>query len=213
MFKIKNYKKTLFISVFTLICILLHFVFPTNNFAQKITSVFIFLFILPLSFGKIIEKKQPKHFGLTIGDWKKGLLFSIISLAISFLILFFLFKFNAFQENYSITKLYGQNFMLFVFYEFLIIGSLYFCFSFFFNGFILLSLRENIGLISPLVSFIIFLIFMFFDGSLTWLFSFMFLNIFLGGFIALKSNSLLYPVISGIIFQLIADSLVIKFFN
>ena len=80
MLKLKDYKKTLTTLAFALACLLLYFVFPTQDVSQGITSLVIFFVIIPLIFGKIIEKRDWKNLGLTIGDWKKGLLFYAVYL-------------------------------------------------------------------------------------------------------------------------------------
>jgi len=213
MLNVRKYKEIILILTFSLICLLLYFIFPTQGFSQKITSLVIFFVIFPLLFQKVILKKELGNLGLTIGNWKKGLIFSFISLALSFLVLFLLFKYPAFQKNYSIPAIFSENFYLFIVYEIFIMGFFYLCFSFFFNGFILFSLERKFKNLSLIISFILFILFMFLIGNLVWLSSFMIMNIFFGSIIALKSRSLLYPSITGLLFYLIADSLVIKFLS
>ena len=209
--KIQIYKKTGFTVLFSVFCFLLYSFFPTQETLQGITSFAVFFIIFPLLFWKIIQKKELQDLGLRLGDWKKGLFFSGVSLLFSFIIFFILFKSGLLHKNYSILKIFIDSFFLFLFYEFFVIGFLFACLSFFFNGFFLFSIEKEAGKFSPILVFIVFLTFMFFAKSLSPVFLFVIINMFFGGWIALKSRSLLYPILSGLLFSLIADSLVIKF--
>jgi len=209
--KIKNYKETIFAVLFMIACLLLYSFFPTRGISQETTSFAIFFIVFPLLFWKIIQKRNLGDLGLRLGDWKKGIFFSSISLVFSFTILFILLKAGILNENYSVPKIFTESFFLFLIYEFFVIGFFFLCFSFFFNGFFMSSIEKEFGDFSPLLGFIVFLFFIFFSGNLNWAFSFLIINVFFGGFIAQKSHSLIYPIVSGLLFSLIADSIVIKF--
>jgi len=122
---IKKYKETSLSILLLLICFLLYALFPSQGFAQKITSLTVFFIIFPSLLWIIIRKEKLKNLGLTIGDWKRGLIFSALSLTLSLLIFFIIFKTGVLKENYPLPKFYMENFWAFLIYEFLIMG--FFC--------------------------------------------------------------------------------------
>lgn len=208
---LKKYRETVTTLVFALVCFLCYILLPAQGNAQGITSLIVFFVIFPILFQKLVKKEHLFNIGLSLGDWRKGLLYSFISLVISFALLALLFKTSTFQEGYSVPAIFSESFFLFLVYEFLLMGIFFACFSFFFNGFIMFSFEGDLKKWAFLFQFVFFLLFLFFTGSLSWLFLLVIINVFFGGWIALKSRSLLYPLISGLLFSLLADLLVIKF--
>ncbi|HCP08577.1 MAG TPA: hypothetical protein DIT25_02140, partial [Candidatus Moranbacteria bacterium] len=79
-------KQEILTAFLALACLLLFAFFPAEEALEKITSSFIFLFVLPALYIKLILRKKMADFGWKLGEWKPGLVFSAAYLAASAII-------------------------------------------------------------------------------------------------------------------------------
>lgn len=187
-------------------CLFLYVVFPTNNVFQQIISSVTFLLVIPFLYVKIILKKGLKNFGFKKGNWMTGLFWSIISLAISISIAYIIFRYFGFLEKYPFPRYLAKNFLLFLTYEILLVGFFTFLYEVFFRGFVMLSFSKKIGLWSVVLQAFLFLSLLYFSGSISWTMVPYLIFLFFSGIIVYLSDSIIYSLISFIVFNIIFDS-------
>ena len=191
-------------------CLLLYAVFPTNNAFQQIISSLTFLLAIPLLYVKIILKRSLKEFGIQKGEWKTGLIWIIISLAVAFLILYIFSRYFGFFEKYSVPKFIRGNFFLFVGYEIFLTGFFVALYEIFFRGFIMFSFRAKIGYWSVIVQGAAFFLLFWLSSSMNWTIAPYLIFVLLSGLVAFYSRSIIYSFISNLLFVMIVDSIFIK---
>lgn len=210
---ILDWKEDLITLAVIVVCLGLFFLFPSQGPAQAITASLIFLFLVPFLYVKLILKKGLRDYGWQIGDWKKGILFAAVSLVLSLLIFYAFYHYTDFPKAYKLPLSATQNFWFFLLYEFLIVGFFLALYEFFFRGFFMFSFSGKIGLLAVASQWFLFMAFLYLGGNLTWQnFPYIVAAAF-SGLIAWKSRSLVYSFLSGFLFIVIADALVIKFFQ
>lgn len=194
-----------------LFCLLSFSLFPVKDMAQNATAMVVFLFLIPFLYQKIILKKELADFGLQIGNWKKGLLFSAISL-VAFLSLFLLlFYKTSFTNYYVLSAGIRSSFFLFIFYEFFQAIFMLFLFEFFFRGFLMLNFTKRFRLWSILLQFMAFLFLLFIFKNLGLHFLLIAFSALFSGFITYYSRSIWYSFATTFIFILLCDAFMIKF--
>lgn len=212
-FNILTWKEDLITLAVIVVCLGLFFLFPSQGPSQAITASLIFLFLVPFLYVKLILKKHLRSYGWQIGDWKKGILFAAVSLALSLLIFYAFYHYTNFPKAYKLPLSATQTFWFFLFYEFLIVGFFLALYEFFFRGFFMFSFSGKIGLLAVAFQWFLFMAFLYLGGNFTWQnFPYIVAAAF-SGLIAWKSRSLVYSFLSGFLFIVIADALVIKFFQ
>lgn len=203
----KNFDKEILVtSGVIFICLLLYITFPASNVFQKIISSLTFLLVIPLLYVKIILKKNVKDFGLTLGSWKTGLVWSIISLVISISVVYILFKYFGLSEKYSLPAYISQNFLLFLAYEIFIVGFFTVLYEIFFRGFLMFSFLGKIGAWSIFLQASVFLLLFFIAGGIYWSLAPYIIFLLLSGIIAYFSRSIIYSFVASMIFNIIIDS-------
>ena len=204
------WKEELITSAVTIACLALFFVFPASGPAQAITAGLVFFFLVPFLYLKFILKKSLQDYGWRLGDWKKGIVFAAISLAVSLLIFYAFYHYTQFSKAYRLPLVVTQKFGWFLIYEFVLVGFFLALYEFFFRGFILFSFRAKLGRLSVAVQWLIFLAFLFIAGNLNWQNALYAVVALFSGLIVFKSHSLLYSFIFGLFFIIISDAILIK---
>lgn len=176
-----------------ILCLILFIAFPTRGDFQKIASNITFLIFLPILYIKMILKKKLSDFGLQIGDYKRGLLWGILSLCFVAAFIFVASKFKETSKDYHDLFYTRAYFILFIVRE-LALGITFILLDFFFRGFVMLYfasiLKEKF--LSIGIQFALFTFFILLTAKLNWVSgSYIFLSIF-AGIIAYKSRSILY---------------------
>lgn len=187
-------------------CLLLYVIFPANNIFQKLVSSASFLLVIPFLYGKIVLKKNLKDFGLTKGNWQTGIVWSAIALLISTLVLYLLFQYFAFSQNYSLPQSLFESFSSFLFFEILLVGFFNVLYEFFFRGFLMFSFVSKIGIWSIFLQAAVFLLIFLVAGGVHWTLAPSLIFLIFSGAIAYFSRSIIYSLAAGIIFNIILDS-------
>lgn len=130
--------KEFFISLtVALVCLVLFFLFPAGNLAQKITKTVFFMFLLPVLYIKLILRKNLRAFGLNFKNPKFGILGSILLIILSVGIFWAILRFAPESSPREMPRFIVENFGWFLLYELLIVNLYLFSFEFFFRGFLI----------------------------------------------------------------------------
>lgn len=210
MFILKEKENLLTVFV-TLFCLLSFSLFPVRDIAQNATAMVTFLFLIPFLYLKFILKKDLGDFGLQIGNWKKGILFSVITLIVFFGIFLWLFYKTKFTDYYFLSDGIRSSFFLFVFYEFFEALFKIFLFEFFFRGFLMLNFTKRLGAWSILLQLVAFVFLLFIFKSLNLQFLLLGFAAFFSGFITYYSRSIWYSFVTTFLFIFLCDAFMIKF--
>lgn len=192
------------------VCLFLYAIFPANNIFQQIVSSLTFLLVIPFLYVKIILKKSVKDFGIQKGNFLTGLVWSVLSLFIAFLIVYILFHYFNFSEKYSVPESVRDNFIFFVGYEVFLAGFFVALYEIFFRGFLMFSFEKKIGYWSILLQAVTFFLLIWLSSSLDWSIVPYLIFALFGGTIAFYSRSVVYSFVSGLLFYVIVDSIFIK---
>ncbi|MDR3610732.1 MAG: CPBP family intramembrane metalloprotease [Ignavibacteriaceae bacterium] len=120
-------------------------------------SDFVTLFVLPLFIIKFFLKEKLTSYGLTVGDYKTGLKYSIIFLAVMIPIIWFVSANREFAETYPQINDVKFSWSIFLVFE---MGVLIYltAWEFIWRGFMLFGLEEKFGYYTVLIQMIPFLI-------------------------------------------------------
>jgi len=209
----KIFKAETFVTIVIIaLSLFLYMVFKVDGNFQKLVSTIGFLFLMPVLYIKLILKKSLGDFGIKIGDWKKGIIYSVICMFVLAIIFYFLFtKFN-FIEKYYLPTSVIVNFKSFILRELLIVGFFIALYEFFFRGFVMFYFLDKFKSVyySNLLQVIIFYLFLVSVGTFDWARAPYILLAPLAGIVAQKSQSILYSFIFSWIAFLIIDTVFIK---
>jgi hypothetical protein len=209
---IQKNKNILLVIIFTLICLLSFKFFPTKGNFQNAFVEISFLLVLPFLYNKFILKKDIKEYGFIVGDWKKGVLLSLIGISISIIVFFIFYKNFNLADKYFLPTEFINTFSNFLFYESVLVLFSVFIFEFFFRSFIMFNFLPYIGKFSILLQWLVFLLFLYFTKSFTWAFAPYIVFSLFSGLISYKSRSVLYSIVSQFILIIIIDASAILLF-
>ena len=134
-----------------------HEFFALGHRAWMYISTFVLLFVIALAIGYFIDKNKPKELGLGLGDWRFGLRWMAIFLAIMLPVVFVVSFTDTFANNYPLSKGSIDSLEAFLVWE--AVSFLYFIgWEFYFRGYMLFSLYKHIGSIAifvPMIPFVI----------------------------------------------------------
>ena len=208
-----NNKKLALTSVVIVANLLLIGAFPSENEFQMIVIGLTFLFVIPLLYIKIVLGDSLGDFGIKSGDWKIGLALSALFLVIILPSMYFVYKYTEFLSYYQLPDGSTASFGFFVLYELFFVGLFLALLEFFFHGFIMFSFFGKNIWTAVLLQFFIFIVFLALNDILDWrMFPYIVTSLF-GGIIAIKSKSLWYSYIFGLIFIILHDAIFIKIIN
>ena len=210
--KLITHREALTTTVIILCCLVFFFLFPITDAFQNATALIVFFFLIPLLYLKLILKKDLRSFGWQMGDWKKGLFFSIGALLIFFGIFLLLFYKTSFTDYYALSPNIRSNFFVFSFYEFFQALLALTFFEFFFRGFIMFSFAKDLRAWSILVQFAAFLLLLLFLKSFNLQHLLLIFSAFFSGIITYQSRSLFYSYATTVLFIILCDAYLIKFF-
>lgn len=191
------------------ICLILFATFPSNNVFQSLTANLFFLLIIPALFIKLALKKNLKDFGISLGNWKKGIVWGGVILATNIIIFYFIIKFTDFKNNYQLSTFTINSFWYFSFYELVLINLFLITQEFFYHGFILFSACAKLDYWAIILPVAIFAGALLLSKSSFFQFVPFLLLSLTGGIIAYKSRSIIYSYLSSLIFMIILDGYLI----
>jgi membrane protease YdiL (CAAX protease family) len=158
-------------------------------------ATLILFFFFPLLVVKLVFKEKLKDYGLTLGDKKYGLRFTIITIPLIVTpIIFFGSHMPQIRAEYPLSKLIQNNASVFVWYEFSYVLLYYVGWEFFFRGYILFGLREKFGDALAILIQVIPSSILHFNKPEPEFLGSIILGIVLG-YLALRTRSILYPLI------------------
>lgn len=204
-------KEIIITSGVIIICLFLYGIFPTSGIFQKIISTLTFLLVIPALYIKITLRKDLKDFGLRKGNWKKGIVWTLLSLLTSLLIFYIVFQYAEFSEKYQLPQKVSSEFKFFLAYELLLVGFFTALYEFFFRGIIMFSFSEKIKVWAAVLQASSFILFLALTNNLGWpMMPYAIFSLF-AGIIAYKSESLAYSFGASLLFTIIVDTIAIKF--
>lgn len=207
--KLFQHKELLVTSMVAVLCLVLFAIFPRENTFQEIIISLVFLLAIPALYIRIVLRKNFKSFGLGIGNYKAGLIWGAVALLFALLILYILFNYTNFTNEYFIPTRVAQEFKFFLLYELLLVGFFTILYEFFFRGFVMFSFSEKIGYSSVVIQFLLLVLFYFFTGNMNWSVVSYIIIAPLAGWVAYKSQSLLYSLVVNLLFIIIVDTVII----
>lgn len=201
---IKN-KNAINTAIFTSLCFVIFYFFPTKGTFQSAFVEFVFLLLIPIIYNKIILKRGANEWGFSFGNFKSGVILSLFSLLVSFVVGYILYKNFGLYERYSLEKNYTSSFLNFLSYEVTAVLFSVIVFEFFFRSFFMLNLVSLIGKWAIGAQFLLFVIFVSMCAPSIWAFAPYLIFSFFAGLITYKSGSAWYAIISQFIFVMLID--------
>jgi membrane protease YdiL (CAAX protease family) len=107
-------------------------------------SSFVFYFLIPVGIVVLVLREDPRRFGLSLGDWKKGAILTALGIVFMAVVIAGLGRMEEFRSYYSLSsfRFSQQREMV----EFALRQLVYmFSWEFVFRGFMLFGLRERLG--------------------------------------------------------------------
>jgi membrane protease YdiL (CAAX protease family) len=107
-------------------------------------SSFVFYFLIPLGIIIFILREDPRDFGLRLGNWRKGALFSLLGIALMGVVIVGLAQVTEFQQYYGLAAFRepdSRGLMELA----LRMGVYMFSWEFMFRGFLLFGLKDRLG--------------------------------------------------------------------
>lgn len=109
-------------------------------------SFFLLCFVIPVLFTRLYLKRPLRDFGLTLGDFRKGLRFATVVIPLIVLPLTYVASRMAdVRAEYPLAKILLSRSDLIVWYELCYVVFFYIAWEFYFRGFLLFGLREPLG--------------------------------------------------------------------
>lgn len=113
-------------------------------FGDDTISSFILYFLIPLGIIVLAFREDPRNFGLTLGNWTKGALFSIAGTTLMAVVIAGLVHLEEFRQYYRLAVLGQPDAATLVEFAFRL-GIYMFSWEFIFRGFMLFGLKERFG--------------------------------------------------------------------
>jgi hypothetical protein len=195
-----------------MISLFLYKAFHVSDDFQRIFVAISFVLVLPVLYIKWVLKKPLRDFGLKIGDWKKGLMYGLLSAVILLIIFSLLFWKFDFVEKYYLPVNVIVNFKYFVLRELIVVGFFIALYEFFFRGFVMFYFLEKLSnkYYANIIQASFFYLFLVSMSTFDWARSPYIIVAPLAGLIAQKSGSIIYSAIFTWIVFLILDATFVK---
>lgn len=202
---IQKNKEEFITGFFILSCLGLYSLFPTVDNFQKIITLIVFFVLIPVLYDKFILKRNLTLYRTRLGEWKKGLLYSIGGIFFGILIILGLIKFSNLMDGYRVPVQITKSFGYFVFYELGITFLLVVIYEFFFRGFVMFHFVSLFKRRAILMQFLVFVLFLTLTSSFSATIIPYIIFSLIAGLIAYKTNSLLYSFGGQLILIIIVD--------
>jgi uncharacterized protein len=190
------------------LAVFISFIFPSKLFGESFWSSFFLFLVFPGLIIIFLLKEPLKNFGLSWGNSRNGLIFSIFFTIIFILINYLVVSKPTLLSHLPIDRNIVGSYWYFLVFELLLVLPLHFFWEFFFRGFIQFGLEKKIGIYSVFPQALL-------QTALSlkgpWLFSSMIFFSSLGaGLVARKSRSIMYSFVSLWIISISLDIMIIK---
>jgi membrane protease YdiL (CAAX protease family) len=200
-------KKEIITSIFILLCLAGYVYFPASGYFQYKAVVVIFLVLLPFLYNKYFLKEKNFFKRILIGDWKNSLKLLSIGLTGAFLIMFLIFKFTDIGNHYFLASGVKDDFWQFLKYELTGIAFTVAIYELFFRGFVMSHFLNNLKKWAILAQFLFFLVLLLMLHELPYWFYIVYLVFApFAGWIAYKSDSILYSFLGQLLFVIVIDA-------
>lgn len=205
----RNNRREIVIGFCALLAILVRFVFPVNMTGEAFwISVFLFL-LFPRIVIRFLLKEKIESFGLSLGDRKRGIIFSVIFIAVFGSINYFIIKTPSLRGQLQISPDIVRNFWLFLWFQLVISLAVHFSWEFFFRGFIQMGTENKLGNYSIPVQAIAQTVL--YAGS-SWTIIFLIgFSSFFAGIITKQTRSIFYSFVSMWLISLSLDIMIIRY--
>jgi membrane protease YdiL (CAAX protease family) len=107
-------------------------------------SSFVLYFLIPLGVIVLVFREDPRNYGLRLGDWKKGGVFSVAGIALMAVVIAGLVQLDEFRQYYRLAMFEQLDPATLAEYA-LRLGIYMFSWEFMFRGFMLFGLKERFG--------------------------------------------------------------------
>ncbi|MFB0526930.1 MAG: lysostaphin resistance A-like protein [bacterium] len=169
--------------------------FDIYRYVYQFLATLVLFFFFPLIIVKLIFKEKLKDYGLSLGDKKYGLRFIIMTIPfIVTPIIILAAHMGQVRAEYPLSKLVQDNASVFLLYEFSYVLLYYVGWEFFFRGYMLFGLREKFGDTYAILLQVIPSALLHFNKPEPEFLGSIVLGIVLG-YLALRTRSILYPLI------------------
>ncbi len=136
-----NLRATTILISSTLLLIISHY---HTLFGDETLSAFILYFLIPLGIIFLLFRGDPRSFGLTLGNWRRCILFSVFGIALTAVVIVPLAQLEEFHRYYSLGIFEHPQAAKVA--EFALRQGVYmFSWEFIFRGFMLFGLKERFG--------------------------------------------------------------------
>lgn len=169
--------------------------FDIYRYVYQFLTTLVLFFLFPLIIIKLVFKEKLKNYGLTLGDKRYGLRFIIITIPLIVTPIIILGShMPQVRAEYPLSKLVQDNASVFLLYEFSYVLLYYVGWEFFFRGYMLFGLREKFGDAYAILLQVIPSALLHFNKPESEFLGSIVLGIVLG-YLALRTRSILYPLI------------------
>lgn len=204
--QLKINKSQLITSIFILLCFIGYVFFPTNNYFQYKSAALIFLLILPFLYNKYLLKEASFFKKIIIGDWKNNLKFMVMGLIAPFVIMILFFKYTDLLNHYLLSPSVKGDFKQFLFYELTGVAFTVAVYEIFFRGFVMFYFTSKLQKWAILAQFLFFVVMLFLLNVPYWFYITYLVFAPFSGWIAYKSNSIMYSFLGQLLFVIIFDA-------
>jgi membrane protease YdiL (CAAX protease family) len=169
--------------------------FDIYRYVYQFLATLVLFFLFPLIIIKLVFKEKLKDYGLSLGDKRYGLRFIIITIPLIVTPIIILGShMPQVRAEYPLSKLVQDNASVFLLYEFSYVLLYYVGWEFFFRGYMLFGLREKFGDTYAILLQVIPSALLHFNKPESEFLGSIVLGIVLG-YLALRTRSILYPLI------------------
>lgn len=199
-------KKEIVTSIFIILCLAGYVFFPATGTFQHKLVMLIFLVLLPFLYCRYFLKEKNIFSRFSVGDWKNNLISLIIALIGSFFIIYLLFEYTELLSHYFLPLGIKNNFSLFLIYEFTGVAFTVILYELFFRGFIMFYFKSFTGKWSVLIQVLFFILMITLFNLPYWFYITYLIFAPIAGWLAYKSESLLYSYFGQLFFIIIVDA-------
>ncbi len=200
-------KKEIITSVFILLCLAGYVFFPADGSFQYKAVPVIFLVLLPFLYAKYFLREQSVFQKITVGDWKNNLKWLLMGLLFAFLCMFLLFKYTDLAIHYFLPAGVKKDFWQFLEYELLGAAFIVVTYELFFRGFVMFHFAKYLKKWAILAQFLFFLALILMLWNLPyWFYVVSLVFAPFAGWIAYKTDSILYSFFGQLLFVIIVDA-------
>jgi hypothetical protein len=203
---IKINNQQLITVIFILSCLVGYIFFPANGDFQYKASFFVFLAVLPFLYNKYFLKKENLFKRVVIGNWKKNIQYLVMGLIAALLIMAVIFKLTDLGLHYFLPKKVKIDFGSFLIYELGGISFMVAVYEIFFRGFVM-NFFSGLKKWSILIQFLFFVaMILMLRGAPYWFYIVYLVFTPFAGWIAYKSESILYSFFGQWMFIILIDA-------